>query len=155
MMEKPKSDHVFYHTPRTSCLTYFEIRGEFDPDHVTELLRMAPERIQRIGDKRPNGSQHTEAVWRYGSCIDYHGKVSEQMRMTIAPLVPKADLLRKIRLMNRVTMKLMVVPMVRYDEPSPELAPSMQVMRFCLETGTELKIDLYISCPDDFTQKHE
>lgn len=150
MEEQRHSGHVFYHTPHTSCLTYFEIRGKFDPDHVTELLRMTPERIQRMEDKRPDGTPYDEAIWRYGSCIDYDGKASGQMLQTISALIPKADLLRKIRLMNRVSMTLQVVPMVRYDEKPPQLAPSMQVMRFCLETGTDLNIDLYVSCPDDF-----
>lgn len=152
MNEERKPKRVYYHTPHTSCLTYFEIRGEFDPDRATEMLRLAPERIRRIGDRRPGGKVQETALWRYGSCIEYEHDAAKQMQMTIAALVPKADLLRKIRLTNRVSMTLRVVPMVRYDEPPPDLAPSMQVMRFCLETGTELKIDLYVSCPDDFTE---
>ena len=152
MMEERKPKRVYYHTPRTGCLTYFEIRGEFDPDRVTELLRLAPERIRRIGDRSPRGKTQETALWRYGSCIEYEHDSAKQMQETIRALVPKADLLRKIRLTNRVTMTLRVVPMVRFDEPPPNPAPSMQVMRFCLETGTELKIDLYVSCPDDFTE---
>ncbi|MBQ5335125.1 MAG: DUF4279 domain-containing protein [Oscillospiraceae bacterium] len=152
MKDDRKPKRVYYHTPHTGCLTYFEIRGVFDPDQVTELLRLAPERIRRIGDRRGDGKKHETAIWRYGSCIEYEKDTAKQMQMTIAALVPKADLLRKIRLMNRVSMTLKVVPMVRFDEPSPSLAPSMQVMRFCLETGTDLKIDLYVSCPDHFTE---
>ena len=73
------------------------------------------------------------------------------MMETIRPLLAKEALLRQIKLQYDASLVLCVVPIVRYDESTPELAPSLAVMRFCLETGTELVIDLYVSCPDDLT----
>ena len=67
MKEDRKPKRVYYHTPCTGCLTYFEIRGHFDPDQVTDLLRLAPERIRRIGDRRNDGKKYETAIWRYGS----------------------------------------------------------------------------------------
>ena len=73
------------------------------------------------------------------------------MMQTIDPLLTKADLLRKIKLTYDARLMLIVVPLVRYDEPTPMLAPSPAVMRFCMETGTEIDIDLYVACPDEMT----
>ena len=74
-----------------------------------------------------------------------------QMKETIRVLLPKAGLLRQIKLQYDAKLLLSVVPIVRYDEPAPALAPSLAVMRFCMETGTEMVIDLYVSCPDELT----
>ncbi len=142
---------VLYHTEHTECLTYFEISGKFDPDQITAYLRIAPERVRRIGDPRPNGKTAETAGWRFGSITDRGTDTAKQMMETVQPLLAKEALLRQIKLQYDARLVLCVVPLVRYDEPVPELAPSLAVMRFCLETGTELIIDLYVSCPDHLT----
>lgn len=50
-----------------------------------------------------------------------------------------------------MTFTLTVVPSVRFDEPAPCLAPSLEVMRFCCDTDTEMDIDLYVGAPDEFS----
>ena len=55
----------------------------------------------------------------------------------------KIEQLREIRRTCGVSMYLEVVPTVAPDEPTPCLAPSLAVMQFCCDTGTELDIDLY------------
>ena len=146
---------VYYHAEQTECMTYFRITGKFDPDEVTRLLRIAPERTHKIGDKRRGGTEYDFAEWRFGTCTDYRVQVAHQMMRTIGPLIPKADLLRRIKLTYDANLTLQVVPVVRYDEPTPMLAPSLAVMRFCLETGTEMDIDLYVGCPDDLIAEPE
>ena len=142
---------VYYHTEHTECMTYFRITGNFDPDVITEYLRLVPEQIHRVGELRPNGTSYGEAVWRFGTVKSERLDTANQMMQTIDPLLTKADLLRKIKLTYVALLWLIVVPLVRYDEPVPMLAPSLAVMRFCMETGTEIDIDLYVGCPDEMT----
>lgn len=144
---------VYYHAEHTECMTYFQITGNFDPDIITQYLHLVPERIQRIGDMRRNGTTLDYATWRFGTVKSHRLDTANQMMQTIEPLLTKADLLRKIKLSYDARLLLQVVPLVRYDEPTPMLAPSLAVMRFCMETGTEIDIDLYVGCPDDMLQK--
>ena len=140
---------VYYHAEHNECLTYFTITGQFDPDEITRQLRMLPEAVRRIGEPSRSGAKSDHAVWRFGTQTGTTPDIANQMMRTIKPLLPKADLLRKIKLIYDAKLTLEVVPLVRYDEPAPMLAPSLAVMRFCIETGTELDIDLYVSCPDE------
>ena len=140
---------VYYHAEETQCMTYFRIVGDFDPDLITRYLRLVPEQVRRIGELRPNGSPCTEASWRFGTVKSHRLDTANQMMQTIEPLLTKADLLRKIKLTYDAKLWLQVVPLVRWDEPAPMLAPSLAVMRFCVETGTEIDVDLYVGCPDD------
>lgn len=128
---------------RTYCYTYFRIVGDFDPDAVTALLGIRPDRTRKKGDLRRNGTKYAESAWECGRCADYSGDVDCQMRRTIAPLTAKIEQLREIRRTCGVSMFLEVVPTVAPDEPTPCLAPSLAVMQFCCDTGTELDIDLY------------
>ena len=151
-MEVPMADElkrVYYHNEQTECMTYFYITGNFDPDVITNYLRLQPESVHRIGEMRQNGTTYDYGYWRFGTVKSTRLDVANQMMQTIDPLLTKADLLRRIKLTYDARLMLQVVPLVRYDEPAPMLAPSLAVMRFCMETGTEMNIDLYVSCPDD------
>ncbi|MBR4201792.1 MAG: DUF4279 domain-containing protein [Oscillospiraceae bacterium] len=149
-MEYPENmQRVYYHAEETQCMTYFRIVGDFDPDLITRYLRLVPEQVHRIGEARPNGTTYTEASWRFGTVKSHRLDTANQMMQTIEPLLTKADLLRKIKLTYDAKLWLQVVPLVRWDEPAPMLAPSLAVMRFCVETGTEIDVDLYVGCPDD------
>ena len=129
---------------RNSCYTYFTIVGEFDPDAVTTLLGLTPDSVCRIGEIRRNGRPSKAARWSFGHCDEYDPHVENQMRKTISALRDKVDLLNRIRRENRVSFYLEVVPSVYTDDISPCLAPSLDVMEFCVATGTELDIDLYV-----------
>ncbi|MBR3630690.1 MAG: DUF4279 domain-containing protein [Oscillospiraceae bacterium] len=129
---------------QTKCYTYFRITGDFDPDAVTELLGLQPEKSWRIGDKRKGGGEYTFATWNFGYCEVYDSIVDEQMRKTIAPLLPKVALLQEIRRKFDVNFYLEVVPVLAAEEEMPCLAPSLDVMRFCCDTQTEMDIDLTI-----------
>ena len=43
---------------RNSCNTYFKIVGNFNPDEVSELLNLTPEKTWKIGDVRRNGTMY-------------------------------------------------------------------------------------------------
>lgn len=144
-------EKIYNHCDHTNCYTYFCITGEFDPDTISELLGLVPEETRKIGDTKRDGStKYDLACWRFGTCREYDVIVENQMLKTIAPLIPKVDILKEIKAKFDVRFTLEIVPTVRFDESTPCLAPSIQVMQFCCDTGTEMDIDLYVSCPDDF-----
>ena len=39
-------------TMRNECYTYFRITGRFDPDEITDLMELKPDRCWKIGDLR-------------------------------------------------------------------------------------------------------
>lgn len=145
---------VYVNAEHTNCYTYFSIVGKFNPNQITEILQLQPDKISRIGDKNTFGTYtYEEASWKFGKCEEYDGLVANQMLKTITPLLSKKEELKKIEKEFEVEFYLEVVPTVRYDESSPVLAPSMEVIKFCYETNTQIDIDLYVSCPDDMKEE--
>ena len=129
---------------QSSCYTYFMIRGNFDPDSITELLGLVPEKSWRIGDKRKNGTVYDFAMWQYGTCDVYDVYVENQMLKTITPLLSKISALKEIKQRYYVEFTLEVVPTIKSSEGVPCVAPSMEVMQFCCDTATKIDIDLYV-----------
>ncbi len=127
----------------TRCYTYFRITGKFDPDTISEMLCLTPEKSWKIGDMRKNGTKYDFAGWNYGYCEDYDVIVDHQMRKTIASLLSKVDILKEIKQRYDVNFYLEVVPTLADPEEMPCLAPSLDVMKFCCDTQTEIDIDLY------------
>ena len=129
---------------QSSCYTYFLIRGNFDPDSITELLGLVPEKSWRIGDKRKNGTVYDFAMWQYGTCDSYDVYVENQMLKTITPFLSKISALKEIKQKYDVEFTLEVVPTIKSSEGVPCVAPSMEVMQFCCDTATKIDIDLYV-----------
>lgn len=82
---------------RTSCYTYFRITGNFDPDTISELLGLTPERSWKIGDKHKSGHIYDCSSWQFGTCDAYDVYVENQMRKTITPLLSKISILKEIK----------------------------------------------------------
>lgn len=95
---------------RNSCDTYFKIVGYFDPDEVSKLLNLTPDKAWKIGDLRRNGTMYDFSLWETGRCTEYDVEVENQMRKTIALLQDKIQLLKQIREENDVTFVLEIVP---------------------------------------------
>lgn len=55
----------------TRCYTYFKITGVFEPDIISEMLGLVPEKICKIGNERKNGTKYDFAMWNYGYCNKY------------------------------------------------------------------------------------
>ena len=126
------------------CYTYFKIVGDFDPDVVSELLNLTPEKSWKIGDLRRNGTVYDFACWEIGRCTEYNPEVEHQMRQTISVLQDKISVLNRIRETHDVRLFLVVVPTIYVGEVNPCLAPPLDVMDFCHATRTEIDIDLYV-----------
>lgn len=129
------------------CYTYFRIAGNFNPEIISEILQLKPQRSWKIGDIRKNGTKFEFAAWEYGYCEDYDMIVDNQIRKTISQLLPKVDKLKIIKHKYDVNFYLEIVPTVVDGETMPCLAPSLDVMKFCCDTQTEIDIDLYVEIP--------
>lgn len=129
---------------RNSCTTYFRIAGNCNPDEVSELLNLTPEKTWKIGDLRPNGTMYDFALWEIGRCTEYDVEVENQMRKTIALLQDKIQLLNRIREENDVSFVLEIVPTIYVGDINPCLAPPLDVIDFCHATTTEIDIDMYV-----------
>jgi len=134
---------------RNSCYTYFRIVGKFNPDDVTELLKLTPEKTWKIGDLRHNGTKYDFALWEIGRCAEYDVKVENQMLKTIAVLQDKIPLLNQIRQEYDVSFVLEIVPTIYVNDVNPSLAPSLDVIDFCHVTRTEMDIDMYVYDSED------
>ena len=127
------------------CETYFKITGDFDPDVISEMLGLTPEKQWHIGDKRRGGRSEFEfASWQFGFCKEYDVIVENQMHRTIQPLLSKIEILKEIKKKFDVYFTLEIVPWLYAGETAPCLAPSREVIRFCYETDTSIDIDLYL-----------
>ena len=134
---------------RNSCYTYFKIVGNFNPNEVSKILNLTPEKTWKIGDLRHNGTMYDFALWEIGRCTEYDVEVEDQMRKTIALLQDKIQLLNKIREENDVSFILEIVPSIYVNDVNPCLAPPLDVIDFCHATKTEIDIDLYIYNSED------
>jgi len=125
------------------CYTYFKITGSFDPDEITRRLGLQPYETEprRL---HPLLGTPIPADWCACLCDDYTPYVEEQMRRTIAPLLDQTHALNALQREFGAECWLMIVPTIRKDEPTPCLAPPMDVIDFCHSTRTQIDIDLYI-----------
>lgn len=133
---------------RTSCYTYFRISGTFNPDDISAILCLEPDCVWRAGDPIKDGrSIYEYSSWQYGRCDKYNVYVDQMMMQTISDLIPKIDLLNKIRtLYDDIYFSLEIVPSISSrDDTTPSLSPSREVIEFCYLTNTDIDIDLYVS----------
>ena len=79
-----------------------------------------------------------------GRCEKYDVYVEKQMMKTIQELIPKIEILRKIKELYEVEFTLEIVPSIYVNNINPCLAPSREVIEFCYKTKTEIDIDLYV-----------
>ena len=129
---------------RNSCYTYFRIVGDFNPDDISALLNLTPEKSWKIGDLRCNGTKYEFANWMIGKCAEYDVYVGNQMRKTISILLDKIAILNQIREENDVEFFLEIVPSIYVDDINPCLAPPLDVIDFCHATRTKIDIDMYL-----------
>ena len=134
---------------RNSCYTYFKIVGSFNPDEISQLLNLTPEKTWKIGELRHNGTMYDFALWEIGRCTEYDVEVENQMRKTIALLQDKIQLLNQIREENDVSFVLEIVPSIYVGDVNPCLAPPLDVIDFCHATRTEIDIDIYVYNSED------
>ena len=129
---------------RNTCYTYFKIVGDFNPDEISKILNLTPEKTWKIGDLRRNGTKYDFSHWEIGRCSEYDPIVEKQMQKTISVLQDKIQELNQIREKFNAEFFLVVVPQIYAGGINPALAPSLEVIDFCHATRTQIDIDLYI-----------
>ena len=129
---------------RNQCHTYFKIVGNFNPDEISNILNLNPEKSWKIGDLRKNGTKYDFANWEVGKCEEYDPLTENQMRKTISVLQDKIPLLNQIREKFKVEFFLVVVPKIYAGGVNPCLSPSLDIIDFCHATRTQMDIDMYI-----------
>ena len=134
---------------RNHCYTYFRITGNFNPDDISELMGLHPSTCTHIGDLSKLGFPYELADWVYGRCDEYDVFVENQMLKTIQDLIPKIDILCKIKKLYEVDFFLEIVPSIYVGDITPCLAPNREVIEFCYKTDTKIDIDLYVSDSTD------
>ncbi len=129
------------------------IRGEFDPDEITSILGIQPVKTFRSGESRyylkdgqkiDTGQKYLCSCWAACRCDEYDVIISNQMEKTIEALIPKIDLLNRIRERFEANLTLEVVPSICCEHEKPCISPSMKVIDFCSKVRAHLDIDWYI-----------
>jgi hypothetical protein len=135
---------------KNSCYTYFAIKGDFNPDEITDKLNLQPSEKWNIGDFRKDGkTKHTFSLWEYGRCENYNVIVENQMLQTIDKLIPKIQELKEIKQKYDVSFTLEVVPTAYVGESTPALGANRKIIEFCYHTETDIDIDLYVYDSND------
>jgi hypothetical protein len=128
---------------RTNTYTYFAIKGNFNPDVISGMLDIIPEKKWNIGDKRRSGSEYDFSMWCSKSCDKDTLCIDEQCIEVIETLKDKVDILNEIRKKYDVKMILSIVPSI-YNCVSPSISFDREIIEFCYLTGTEIDIDMYV-----------
>ena len=134
---------------RTTCYTYYSIRGDFNPEDITRILNILPHKTTMKGQANEYGQICKCSSWRGCLCSEYNIDLSVQMKKTITPLLDKTRELESIRTKYGAFLSLEVVPEIVWGSDKPIVAPSIEVMEFCCRTHTDLDIDWYFYVDDD------
>lgn len=127
------------------CRTYFSIKGNFEPNDITEILGLQPFESHKEGESRVRGNGvYSCSAWNFGECNECSLNVNEQIRKTIAPLRDKFDALKFIKDSFDVRFFICVVIEMYIDGSAPILGLDLDIIDFCHETRTEPDIDLYV-----------
>ena len=129
---------------KNRCYTYFRIVGDFDVNAVEALLGLEGESSHKATDLNRAGKEYGFAEWTFGRNEDDESDVAKQMERTIAPLLAKAEALKRIKEEYEVRFFLEVVPELYVGTLTPSISPSLSVIDFCHETRTEIDIDYYL-----------
>jgi len=119
---------------KTKCYTYFSLSGKFEPKEITALIGLEPYH-EKKGE--------SESEWRYGYNDRYEPIIADMFARTIKDLIPKVSIISDIVSVFHAKAYLVAVVEIYTDEVTPALAPSLEVMKFCVDSRTEVDIDLY------------
>lgn len=134
--------------------TYFRITGDFEPDDITNALNLEPcttwkkgERRKRLG--REACGNYTFSAWEFGEIEKVNNNfANEQMRETIAPLLEKIEVLKRLKQEYGLNYTLEIVPKFYAATEKPILSPPREVIDFCSSIGADIDIDYYFYFDD-------
>ena len=131
--------------------TYFSIRGDFDPEDITSILKIRPYKQWKKGEqlRKESGKLHNVSFWMVGliektNCL----LVDEQMVETILMLKDKIESLKLIKEKYNVNFSLKIVPRFYKITPIDEVpvfSPPREIIEFCYLTNTDLDYSFYFT----------
>lgn len=145
---------------KTKCYSYFciESAGEildmvgfvaddnsfFEPDKITEILGIEPFKTKLMGSQRKNGKGvFPFSNWCACKTTEPILDAEEQCLNIVRKLKPLIPKLNEIKRMYNVNFDIMIVPYV-YNEESPILCFTNEIIEFCYLTKTEIIVDMYV-----------
>lgn len=129
---------------KNTLQTYFLISGDFDPAEATKALRLEPDQTWRAGDAAPDGRSYKFDGWKFGVQDDPNEDAEILMMRTLSDLMCRVDALNRFADEQDVRYWLRVNACVHPGEKEPEPAPTMDIMKFCCATWTEMDIRLHV-----------
>lgn len=127
----------------STCYCYFAIKGDFDPQYVTERLSLMPEMSWAIGDCCNNGTKFDFALWEFHRTEIKYPECEIQCIDAIRELIGKEDILIDIKNTHDVSFVLEIVPSICNGE-KPVITFGKEVIKFCYLTDTDIDIDMYV-----------
>ena len=155
---------------KTTCHSYFAIcsngeisvgglqsteAGVFDPDRITKILCIEPFKKHKKGDRRKQVKDENHPSANYGfsswsACYQTEPTLDaeEQCLSIVRELKGKVPFLLDIKKKYDVSFSIIIVPHI-YNEETPALVISKEIIEFCYLTDTEIGIDMYVYDKED------
>ena len=130
-----------------TCRTYFRITGDFEPRELASLFGLRPHDMRKKGERYGNARRVAEeSALTLGYNETYEVNINDMLRKTLAGMMDKADILRRMREEAGLSYALVIVPeIVRdSDEPTPILSLEEDIIAFLHVSGATHDIDYYI-----------
>lgn len=129
------------------CLVYFTLKGDFDPNEVTQFLGIEPTGILIKGSRNSNPCYPPISSWEFSSgyieseILDIYDIASK----VINPLTPHADKLKEVMNKFKIEGVLQVALWISSDEEvsNPAIGFDAEVVRFLAAVGASVDIDSY------------
>lgn len=130
--------------------SYFAISSddEFDPNEISALLHIQPQRAWRKGEKWRTLPHTGETVYRtfsrWTGCEQYQpiNNAHEQCLNIVRQLRPKTAELLLLKQKYHLNFWLQVVPKIH--DTTPAVFFDREIIAFCHEIGSEIDVDIYV-----------
>ncbi len=125
-----------------SCLTYFKIEGELDPEELAARLGVTACHPFKSRDQWERTSRRRTLYIGYNT--DYDVNINKMIKRTITPLVKSLDLLCELRDSMKLKLSLIVVPRIYTSQIKPILSLDEDIISFLFFTQASYDLDYYV-----------
>jgi len=129
---------------KTKCMTYFNIKGNFKIEDITEILGIKNTGGWNVGEKKeyPMQTIFTFSSWEYGTDYEETLLADKQIEKVIKPLLSKIEELKYIH--NNYDCKFFLEQVQEiYNNEKPGVFYDVDVIKFCAEVGAAIDVDIY------------
>jgi hypothetical protein len=121
---------------------------DFDPDEITNLLKISPTKVKRIGDLiNPKGTRrYTHNSWRIESKLQKSDGLEEHINSIFEQLQPSWQSLAS--LCSQYEAEISCIIYIN-SEQIPAIHFSKDIIRKVHELNAEIDVDLYILLGED------